>query len=39
MEALAALALSVVLLHERWSPSRLSAVAMVVAVIYWLRRA
>ena len=38
IEALAALALSVVFLHESWSPSRLGAVAMVVAGVFWLHR-
>jgi quaternary ammonium compound-resistance protein SugE len=39
MEAIAALALSIICLKESWSPARLGAVAMVIAGIYWLRRA
>ncbi len=37
MEALAAVALSIFFLNESWSLSRLGAVTMVVAGIYWLR--
>jgi multidrug transporter EmrE-like cation transporter len=39
MEAVVALGLSVIFLHEDWSFSRLGAVATVVVGVYWLHRA
>ena len=39
MEALAAAGLSIFFLNESWSLSRLGAVAMVIAGVFWLRRA
>ena len=38
VEAIAAVLLSTVVLHESYSPSRLAAVALVIIGIVWLRR-
>lgn len=38
VEAIAAVALSAFVLHERYTPARLAAIALVVIGIAWLRR-